>query len=420
MIVMPVGSAGDVHPMLGLSLALRRRGHRVTFVTSGYFRRLVETLGLEYVELGTEDDFLRLSGHADLWHPRRSFSYICRHAVAPLLRPQYEMIAERFEPGRTVVVSSCLGFGARMAQEKLGVPLVTVHLQPAVLWSEHASPALPGLATGPATPRWLKRLQFRLGEALVVDPVVREVTTAYRRELGLPPIRRTTQWWHSPQRVLCLFPEWYGPPQPDWPPQVTITQFPLWDEREASPVSAEVEGFLNAGEPPVVFTPGSAMQHGRDFFRAAVEACGRLGCRGILLTRFHEQVPRALPDRVAHFPYLPFSQVLPRSAALVHHGGVGTTAQGLAAGIPQLIMPLAHDQLDNATRVLRFGAGDWLPPARFHGPAVAQRLRHLLSSTEVRRKCKQLALRFPKTSTVAEACRVVEQVVFAPAARDVV
>src|SRR5262249_32355180 len=150
-----------------------------------------------------------------------------------------------------------------------------------------------------------------------------------------------------------LFPEWFGPPQPDWPPNVTMTSFPLFDERGLAELPTDVETFLAAGTPPIVFTPGSAMKQGRAFFTTAVEACVRLGRRGVLLTRFGEQVPPSWPEGIRHFEYVPFSQVFPRAAAVVHHGGIGTTSQCLAAGVPQLIMHMAHDQPDNAARILK-------------------------------------------------------------------
>ena len=114
-----------------------------------------------------------------------------------------------------------------------------------------------------------------------------------------------------------------------------------------------------AGEPPIVFTPGSAMYHGQDFFRASVEACKQLNRRGILLTRHAEQIPADLPATIRHFSYAPFSLLLPRAAALVHHGGIGTSAQAMAAGCRQLITPFAHDQFDNADRLRRLGEGIW-------------------------------------------------------------
>jgi UDP:flavonoid glycosyltransferase YjiC (YdhE family) len=116
-----------------------------------------------------------------------------------------------------------------------------------------------------------------------------------------------------------------------------------------------------------------------------------------------------LPEDVRHFAYAPFSRLLPRAAALVHHGGIGTAAQGMAAAVPQLVMPLSHDQYDNAARMARLGVGRMLRPARFRAPAVARALRGLLDSTEVAASCCRVADRFPNDAQALErACAAIE------------
>jgi UDP:flavonoid glycosyltransferase YjiC (YdhE family) len=170
-----------------------------------------------------------------------------------------------------------------------------------------------------------------------------------------------------------------------------------------------LEEFLASGSPPIVFTPGSANVHARPFFQAAAEACARLGRRGVLLTRFPEQIPSVLPEGVRHFAYAPFSRLLPRAAALVHHGGIGTAAQGMAAAVPQLVMPLSHDQHDNAARMVRLGVARTLPPTRFRTPAVAAALGHLLDSSAVAASCRSVAERFPDdVHSMERACEAIE------------
>ena len=404
------GSAGDVHPMLGLALALRDRGHRITFATTGYFRELVERTGLEFVELGSREDFLKGIQDPDLWHPLRGFAFVMRKGVEPLMRDEYRLVAERYEPGETVAVTSCLGFGTRLAHEKLGVPLVNVHLQPSVIWSEYESPVLGPMLVGPRIPRWFKRFEFGAVERLFVDRIAGPVVNPFRTELGLPPARKLMHWWHTGTHILGLFPRWYAAPQPDWPANVTVTQFPLWDERHVTAAPPELEAFLSRFGRPIVFTPGSGMSQGARFFREAVQACRILGRPGLLLTRFREQIPADLPEHVRHFDYVPFSEVLPRSAAIVHHGGIGTTAQSLRAGIPQLIMPMSHDQPDNAGRIRRFGVGDSLRPSAFRGPSVARSLDRLLRSADVERSCRTIADRFEGIEPFTEACEIVERV----------
>src|SRR6185436_13395214 len=98
--------------------------------------------------------------------------------------------------------------------------------------------------------------------------------------------------------------------------------------------------------------------------------CALLGRRGILLTRHREQVPDNLPREVIHIDYAPFSQLLPRCAALVHHGGIGTSAQALASGVPQLVTPFTHDQPDNAARLKRLGGAEVLPSSRYRAHRI--------------------------------------------------
>ncbi len=401
----PIGSAGDVHPMLGIAVELQKRGHEITFQTNGYFQETVERQGLRFVELGSKDQFLAVANHPDLWKPRRAFRYVFQKAIQPILRLQYAAIEEYSKSRDTVVVASCTGLGARIANEKLGVPLVTVHLQPAVILSRIEPPTYSGVIG----PRWLRNLMFSLAERFVIERTICPEVNRFRQELGLPPVRQIVRWWHSPQLVVCLFPEWFAPPQQDWPENLLQTDFPLWDERTDAALAPEVQEFLGGGEPPVVFTPGSANVFGRPFFEAAIEACQRLGRRGILLSRFSEHVPELLPSSVKHFSYIPFGQLLPKAAVVVHHGGIGSTAQALAAGIPQLVMPLAHDQFDNAARVKRLGVGNWLKPSRFRGPVVAAKLGALLGSEAVQAACRRTAERFSGKSGVAVAANAIEQ-----------
>ncbi|HJT75634.1 MAG TPA: glycosyltransferase, partial [Gemmataceae bacterium] len=325
-LLVPHGSHGDVHPFVGLGLALRGRGHHVTVITAPYFEKLVRRVGLEFVPIDRGVDFEEELKDPDLWNPRRGFHLIMERSVLPALRPVYQAVAERYVPGETVVAAGSLAFGARIAQERLGVPLATVHLQPSVLRSAHQAPILPGLFLPDWLPAPLKRAQYWLADRLLIDRLLGKGINGFRAELGLPPASRLLDdWWNSPQRVLGLFPGWFAPPQPDWPPQLRLAGFPLYDERGLHALPPEVEDFLGAGSPLLVFTPGSANRHAAAFFAAAVEACQALGRRGLLLTRFPENVPERLPETVRYVEYLPLSDVLPRAAALAHHGGIGTT-----------------------------------------------------------------------------------------------
>ena len=187
-----------------------------------------------------------------------------------------------------------------------------------------------------------------------------------------------------------------------------LTGFPLYDERGATEVPAAVSRFLDAGDPPVVFVAGSGNRQAGRFFRAAAEACGRLDRRGLLLTRYRDQLPVVMPHGVRHFDYVPFTEVLPRAAALVHHGGIGSAAQALAAGVPHLLRSMTFDQPDNADRLRRLGVARVLPAGRFRGPAVAREIELLLGSSDIAGRCRALADRLRGVDGLAAACEVIE------------
>jgi UDP:flavonoid glycosyltransferase YjiC (YdhE family) len=259
-------------------------------------------------------------------------------------------------------------------------------------------------------PKWGRRVAYRLIDMLVIDRHICPAINALRAELGLGKISRLLNgWWNSPMRVLGLFPDWFAPPQPDWPAQTVLTGFPLYDEAGTTPMDAEVSRFLESGEKPVAFTPGSAMWQGHAFFATAAEACRAAGLRGILLSRHRDHIPLSLPPGVIHAHYAPFSELLPHCAAIVHHGGIGTSGQALAAGVPQILMPMSHDQPDNAARLVRAGVARVLPPRIFTTDRLGRTLTDLLADPAAREACPRYAKRVRENDAIAAACDQIER-----------
>jgi len=410
-----IGSAGDVHPFVGIGLELARRGHDVAVATNGHFKSLVESVGLRFIELGSAESYTEGIKDPELWHRSKGFKKVLEWGVLPLVRPTWEIIAAEYVPGGTIVIGSSLALGTRVAQLKLGVPTVTVHLAPSVFRSLVDPPVLPGLFLPKWYPMWLKRGLFKFADKRLIDPIIAPAVNPLLAELGLPPGEGFfNQWWNSPTRVLGLFPEWFARIPSDWPPQLRLTGFPLYDEAGVSDMAEPVVKFLEAGEAPIAFTAGTAMVHGREFFATSIAAAKKLGRRALLLTRHPEQLPKDLPEGVMHVSYAPFSALLPRCAALVHHGGIGTTSQALQAGIPQLIYAMAHDQPDNAARLERLGVADTIRPFFYRPGAVAKKLRHLLTSGSVKANCVKIKMRFIGTHPLEKTCDEIEAVMPKP------
>ncbi|MCU0796629.1 MAG: glycosyltransferase [Akkermansiaceae bacterium] len=407
-LIVAIGSAGDVHPFLGIGSAMKSRGHEVILITSPYFEQAARKCGLGFHPLGTWEDFQSLQSDADLWHPQKGPWVVLKKATAPTYQPILDISRELHVPGETVLLGSSLAFGGLNVRDLLGIPMVSVHLSPALFVSAYRQPIIHGIVFGQSAPRFLKALQWKIASK-IVDRIAAPDLNRFRSLHGLPPIHDLLRrGWHSPDRVLALFPEWFAAPQPDWPEQTRLTGFPLFDEAGLREVPEEVEAFLSSGDPPVIFTPGSAMAHGHAFFRESVKALTRSGRRGILLTPFKDSVPGQLPDNVRHFSYIPFSKVLPRAAAIVYHGGIGTCSQALRAGIPHLIQPMAHDQHETLSRIRDLGVGLGLPPSKFNDKRITATLNELLEKREFRDRARDIAKNFEVERWIRETCEAIE------------
>jgi rhamnosyltransferase subunit B len=398
------GSSGDVFPAFGLALALRDRGHDVTFATNIHYQKLAERHDLPFEAIGTEEEFDNCINHPDLWHPRKSFKHLYNFLRNPI-RKQYDIYCKHATKPDAIGITNCFGYGALLARDKTQLPVLTLHCQPAVIWSDVAPPSLPGMFG----PRWLRKFLFKVGNKYIIDPVICPDLNAWRRDLGLPPVRNITSWWHSPDGVIAMFPDWYCPSQTDWPQNVMQTDFPLWNDPRIQSLPDEVTAFLEQGTAPVAFTPGSTNLHGQDFFATAIEACKILKQRAILLTEYPEQLPKDLPSHAIAVRYVPLELLLPHCSAFVHHGGVGSASQGMAAGIPQLIMTLAHDQFDNAQRLQDLQIGDSLLPKDFQPHAVAKKLGRLLTDSGVAVSCRDIANRMTSRDGLDRTVDAIQQ-----------
>ncbi len=404
----PVGSAGDNLPFIGLGAELARRGHDVSIATSAHFAATARAAGLEFVSIATDAEYHAAIDDPDLFHPRKGLAAVLER-VGEFDRRLFEVIAAQRGRGPVVVVAHSLDFASRAFADAQGLPVVRVHLQPSILRTVHAVPITNTLLDLPRLPRWAKAALWALADRSVIDPVLAPVVNELRGRLGLGPVRRVfASQINSALRTLAMFPAWYAAPQPDWPASLVQCGFPLFDAAPGEGLGPALERFLADGEPPLVFTPGSAMRFGHAFFAAAVEACRGLGRRGVLLTRHAEQLPAALPPGVAHFDYAPLGRLLPRSAALVHHGGVGTTAAALAGGVPQVVVPFSHDQPDNAARVLRLGVGARIAPRSLDAGRLAVALGTLLGAPAVVRRCREVAALCRADHGIVRACDLIE------------
>ncbi|MCF7786124.1 MAG: glycosyltransferase [Prosthecobacter sp.] len=385
-ILLPHGTAGDVLPYIWLGRQLMQRGHQVTMIWVDAFQLLAEKAGLEYVPMvnAKYEEFL---SNSMLWDAHKGFQAGFAYAGDCIgsYTDAFATYVER-EGLPDLLISPQNNFVAPLLREKHGLPLVSVVLHPLAFISAHEiSCCIPCWRLLRMLPVFAR--SFFLS---AIRPYDRFAMPQIRKQCALhkvkPPKNLRRDWWSSPDGTLALFPEWYGKPQPDWPVNYFQWDFPLEDLRTETALSPEFEAFLEAGSKPVVFTLGTGHVHARPFFETAVELCSQLGCRGVFVSRDPAQIPDNLPASIMAVQYAPFSVLLPRASACVHHGGIGTLSQCFRAGLPQFIVSMAFDQPDNAERVKRFGAGVSIDIRQFNVKRALPLLRRCLEDVAIHQK----------------------------------
>ncbi|HYO84625.1 MAG TPA: glycosyltransferase, partial [Bryobacteraceae bacterium] len=377
------GSYGDLFPYLAVGAELRSRGHEVTVGTSPAFRAKVEEAGLAFHAVRPDVSLDNSELLAYIFDAKKGSERVVR-LVASVVRDSYEDTlgaAQRAD----IIVTHPITFGAVLVARKLRMRWASSVLAPISFMSTYDPPLLP-----PAP--WLTRswpfgrsllgVLFSFGQRSALPWVAPVLQLA--SELGLPPGGNPVfDGSHSPALVLALYSRLLGGPQPDWPQNTLQTGFAFYNESAVRPLDPELSEFFDQGA-PVVFTLGSsAVSAAGDFYRDSFQAVQRLGAHALFLTGSHSQgLPAQLPEGVLVRPYAPHSLVFPRAAAIVHQGGVGTTAQALRAGRPMLIVPFAHDQFDNAERLKRLGAAEVIYRSKYSSRNCERQLGKLLSGKE--------------------------------------
>lgn len=399
-ILCTIGTLGDLHPFIAVGLSLQRLGYDPLLCVNASHLEKVKKAGLNahaimpsFEDIGTE---LGLGEEEAVARIMSDQDYMIREVVLRWLAESARLI-ETAADGAVAIIGSLFALGGPIIAEKRRIPFVPVFLQPMTTFSSYDPPIKQGFGTissprnGPVARAWnslcfaVIRLELRRRYAAAIDDV-RQVH-GLSSQATTPILDPET---YRPLR-LAFYPSILAPSQPDFPGNYRHVGFPIFDETgdTAGRLDPELEDFL-AGPPPLVFTLGSlATSAPGQFFEVSQEVARALNMRAIFLTGDDE----AVSTREFLFrKYIPHALIFPRAAAVVHHGGIGTTAQAILAGKPQLIVPqMVGDQWDNGSRVLRVGAGRMIGARRYRLGRVAKLLEELLSDAQFGERAAALA-----------------------------
>ncbi len=406
-LIATVGSVGDMHPLLGMGVALQGLGHAVRFAANPVHAQRIQACGLDYCALGTRAGFEATADDPALWDPRTAMSVFWRGLRSSLQAlPEAALALPAGRPATLLVHPLLLPVAALARARRPDLRVVAAWLAPQNLRTCHDP-----MMVGPLRiPRWLpmalRRRLWRRIDRRFIDPVPLPELNATRLALGLAPVPHFMPHLQTvADHSITLFPEWFAGSAPDWPQPMLRGSFPLFEPPGSADLPAEVLEFLANGTAPVVVTLGTFQRHGGTMLTQVVQAARSLGRRTVVLTADSEQLALPSAGDLLWKPYLPLQQLLPHSAALIHHGGIGTTAEALRAAVPQLVLPWAFDQFDNAQRVRTLGVGLTLPSRRLRPDLVRRALRHLLDSADLAGVCRNAAQRLRCDPGLDELCR---------------
>ncbi len=407
------GSFGDIHPYMAIAMELQARGHEPIVATGSLYREKIEGAGIRFAAVRPD---LPSPQQQDqklierVMEPKNGPRFLIEELILPYVRESYSDLLSAVS-GADLLISHPATFAGPLIGRKTGMPWISSVLAPMSFFSAHQVPVPPFWQWTARLqvfgPRFMRALMDLMMASYRVKPV-----DALREELSIPfygnPI---FEGQHAPTLILALFSKVFAPPQPDWPSHARVTGFAFYDGRHEKEMPQQLMEFLDAGPSPIVFTLGSsAVWVAQDFFHTSIAAAKKLRRRAVLLIGDERNRPdESLPSEIIAVDYAPFESLLERGCAMVHHGGVGTTSQGLRAGIPTLIVPFAFDQSDNAAHAQRLGTSRTLYRQQYRTDRVASELDKLLAGPQYALKSREIAERLRQENGAAVASDLIER-----------
>ncbi len=406
-ILINLGTRGDINPLIAIGMQLKTRGHDVTLISSGIYENLVNSKGLKFISCSSSYEYLNLINTPNLnrYSQQKMISKFLGYtqdSIKPILN-----IISVMDTTDTILISTPVMVGAKIASEKLNLPLINICLQPYTIWSVVNPPTTVDSKLH-KLPYFLRKIIFDTVDRYFLDRLYLPMNR-FRTEIGLQKVKNiSSKWMYSNQKLICLFPSWFAKISSDWPKHTETTGFIEYNEDK--PLSLEVEDFLANGSPPILFTCGTGVTQAHEFFESSIKIVRELGMRAIFLTQYPEQLPTLNPETEISALYVPLHKVLPKVALIVHPGGIGTSSQAISYKTPQLIIPFYFDQADNGERIEKLSLGMILSQKNYTKNKATKKIKQLLSSDSVKSACEKYSKLINSSNDLAIICDSIEDV----------
>ncbi len=417
--ILAVGSRGDVQPYVALGLGLQEAGHEVRLVAADFFQAFVKSWGLDFFPINTFG-LLQAGGEAhatiaktiDRAGQLRQLLTNFR-ALLPALQQTQESIWQASQ-GTQALIFSNIGTSTYHVAEKLGLPCAWALTVPMFGRTRaHPNPLLPALPLG----RGYNSFTYTFVEQFWRQLMGRPANSWRRTRLGLPPIP-LRRWPYTQLRgqavpILCCYSPAVAPKPSDWGEQAHVTGYWFLDHVSDWQPPADLVRFLESGPPPVYVGFGSMMsRRAEQTTRITLDALKQSGQRGLIATGWGALSQSDLPDEVFLIESVPHDWLFPRIAAVVHHGGAGTTGAGLRAGVPGIVVPFGGDQPFWARRVEALGVGPApIPRKRLTADRLARAMRIAATDDAMRKRADALGETIRAEDGVGNAVRIFNQII---------
>jgi sterol 3beta-glucosyltransferase len=403
------GSQGDVQPFVALALELQRAGHTVRLAGPGRFGELAARHQVPFAPLAGDpaeiSRRLNDAGANSIQMVRAMQAHI--FAIAPQVVQQVRLAVEDAD---LIVHSFLFTTGGHSFARELGIPDVSVQIFP-IFAPTRAFPnvAFPNVPPGLLSylTHWLATEIFWHGGNLGYYQLRNKSPQDFPRKVYWP-------FSPTPDRPLSLllfaFSTTVLPRPKDWSaPNIYIPGYFFLEQANYQPPS-ELADFLAKGSAPICITFGSMVNRKAERIRRAVlDSLAETGQRSILLTGWEDWKPAKLPTDVLYLDSAPHDWLFPRCQAVIHHGGAGTTAAGLRAGIPNIVIPFAADQPFWGKRVAALGAGpDPIPVGKLDASSLTAALQRVLGDGSIRQRAEEIGTRLRAEDGVRTAVRLIE------------
>ena len=410
-----MGSRGDVQPLVALGKGLKAAGHAITIVTHQEFEPLVRLAGVSFSllrGLDPKQSMQTITGEARQ-HPLRQHKMVQSIRLTQLLKVAIPDIGESYWEATQradLCITNLIPPGvAPSVAEKLGIPCLFAILQPMEPTSAFPNVLVSGRSWGKRG----NRLTYS-GISLLLWGVLRSHVNRWRRQhLSLPPLG----WTYLPEIFRSQGPRLYGfspsvlPKPPEWSDHAVITGYWFLDQTSDWSPPQALTSFLDSGPPPISIGFGSMIADDKGSIAdICIQALALTQQRGIFLTGWGGLPRRDLPESMLAIESAPHEWLFPHVAAVVHHGGAGTTASGLRNGVPTVIVPFMTDQPFWGQKVYELGVGPKpIPRHRLTVERLANAITEAVTNPAIRSRAAELGRKIRAEDGIGNVVDVIER-----------